>query len=162
MAAPSGYGGYYPPPPSHRPSRGRTILIIFAVFVVIILVVSVLFYLLLPVTVSSTGTTPAITVTVVNFVSPDNTCGLDGATSAGYTANASETDTFEYGIDGNNTTGGGTSACIVHSVTTSTSGFGLWGANVPLVIGINETRYLWFNVTTPNSSYNGPLTFVLT
>jgi len=154
MAAPTGYGAP-PPAPRRRRSLARTILIILVVVVVVILVLGVVAYFLIP-------PAPSVTITVINFQSSDNVCGLNGATSQGYTANTSETDQLSFGITGNNTTGGGTAACTIHTISTSTPGFSISGANVPLAIPANQTENLVFDLTVPSSGYNGNVTLVLT
>jgi len=134
---------------------GRIVLIVLVVFVVLILVVGVLAYLFLP-------ASSSVTITVVDFRSADDACGLDGATSGGFTANVSETYSVEFTITGNNSTGGGTAACHINSVTTSTPGFSISGAEVPVSIPANSSGNLTFDLTTPGSSYKGALTLVLT
>ena len=150
-----GAGG---PTPSGRPRRGlgRTLVIVLVVFVVIILVAGVVAYLLTP--------APAnVTITGVNFQSPDNACGLDGATDPSwYNTTAGQSVILSYDITGNNTTAGGTAACSINTVTTTTAGFSISGANVPLQVPVNSTQILSFTVNPPGSSFTGVLTLVLT
>jgi len=152
---PSPYGGGPIGGPPRR-SRARTVLIVVAVVVVVLLVIGVAAYLLLP------AAPPAINVTGINFQSPDDACGLNGATDTGFTANESQAMEFTYQISGNNTTNGGTAACTIHTVSTSTPGFSVSGANVPLSIPVNSSQLLSFSVTMPSSSYTGVLTLVMT
>jgi len=151
-----GYGGPgYPPPPPRR-SRARTVVIVLVVIVVLILILGVVSYFLLP------SAAPAINITGINFFSSDNACGLDGATSSGFGANTSQAYPLSFYISGNNTTNGGTAACNITSVSTSTSGFSITGANVPLAVPVNSSPLLSFTVNCPSSPYTGVLTIVLT
>jgi hypothetical protein len=139
------------PPPPPRPRRwGRIVVAIVAV----ILILGVIFLFLAP--------SPNVIVTGINFSSPDDACGLNGATDYGFNASSGTSMQFTYQLSGNNTTDGGTSACTINSLTTSTPGFSISGANVPLAIPANSTQLLSFSVNMPSSSYTGILTFVLT
>lgn len=158
----SGTGAGGPPPPRRR-TLGRTLLIILVVFVVAILVVGVVSYLLVP--------SPAnVTVTGINFQSPDNACGLNGATDPNW-YNTTTGSSFElsYYISGVNVTYNisghpvnGTAACEISSVSTTTSGFSISGANVPLAIAANSTESLSFTVNPPGSAFTGVMTIVIT
>jgi len=121
----------------------------------VILVLGVIAYFLIP-------PAPTVTITVINFQSSDNTCWLNGASFQGYTANTSETDILTFEITGNNTAGGGTGPCEIHTVSTSTSGFSVSNAVLPLAIAANQTANLTFDLTTPSSGFSGPVTIVLT
>jgi hypothetical protein len=123
--------------------------------VVLVLVVGVVAFFLLP-------SPPNVEVTGINFSSPDNACGLDGATDTGFNLSTSQSIQFTYEIAGNNTTAGGTAACTINSVSTPTPGFSVTGANVPLSIPANSTQLLSYSVNTPGSAYTGVLTIVIT
>jgi hypothetical protein len=126
------------------------------VFVVIILVVGVVAYLFIPAPAS-------VEITGINFQSPDDACGLDGAVDPSYyNVTAGQSFSLSYELSGNNTTSGGTAACEVNSVSTSTSGFSISDANVPLAIPENSTQILSFTVNPPGSSFTGVLTLILT
>lgn len=141
-----------PTPPPRRPRRwGRIVVVI----VVVVLILGVISYL-------SLGPSPDVLVTGINFSSPDNTCGLDGATDYGFNASSGTSMEFTYEISGNNTTSGGSAACTIHSVSTTTAGFSISGANVPLSIPVNSSQLLSFSVNMPGSSYTGILTLVIT
>jgi hypothetical protein len=142
------------PTPTAPPPRRRRWVRIVVVVVVVVIVLGVIGFLLLP-------PAPSVTVTQINFVSPNDVCGLNNIGWQGYTSNTSEVDQFGFPLTGNNTTGGATASCTVHTVSTSTSGFSVTG-NVPLYIPANTTEILWVNITEPGSSYNGALTLVLT
>ncbi len=147
------YAQTAPPPP-----RRRLVLWIVVGFVVLILVVSVVGYLALP------ASPPLnVIVTGINFDSPDNACGLAGAIDYGFNASTNESLPFTYQISGvNNSAGTGTVACSIAGVSTSTPGFTITGANVPVTIPANATQLLSFNVNTPPDPYTGVLTFVIT
>jgi hypothetical protein len=152
-AGPPAGGSYYPPP--GPPRRARPIVVVFVVILVIILVLAVVSLTFAP---GNSG----IQVTGINFDSPDNACGLDGATDYGFNASTSQAIEFSYAISGNNTTSGGTAACAINSINTTTPGFSVTGANVPLQIPANSSPTLSFQLNTPGSPYTGVLTFVLT
>ena len=156
---PRGQGG----PPPRRSSAGRTLLTIIVVFVVILLVFGVISYLLAPA--SSSG--PAVTITGVNFTSPDNACGLNGAIDPSwYNTSAGQSFPLSYDISGNvtgNVSGVNTTApCEIYTLTTTTPGFNITDANVPLYIAANTTQILGFTVNPPNAAFSGVLTLVLT
>jgi len=131
------------------------LLIILVVIVAVILVLGVVSFLSQP-------PPPGIQVSEFDIVSPDNVCGLEGASSSGFDANTSDLVPFQFDISGANATSGGTLGCTIASVTTSTPGFSLTGVNVPLVIPVNETVQLTFSVQCPASDYSGNLTLVMT
>jgi len=142
---------------------GSTILLIVVVFVVILLVFGAIAYLLAP----SSSSGPAVTITGVNFFSPDNVCGLNGASDpTWYNETAGQSFPLSYEISGNvtgNVSGVNTTApCEIYTLTTSTPGFNITDANVPLVIAANATENLGFTVDPPNSTWSGVLTLVLT
>lgn len=143
----------YQGPTSGPPQRRRGMRIVVIV-VVVILIVGVLAFLLLP--------SSNVVVTGINFSSPDDACGLDGATDFGFNDTTDDSVSFTYQISGNNTTDGGTAACQINSVSTSTPGFSISGANVPLSIPANTSQLLSYSVNTPDSPYTGVLTIVLT
>lgn len=155
--------GSPPPPPPRRRSLGRTVLIVLVIFVVIILVAGVVSYLLAP---------PAanVTITGVNFQSPDNACGLNGAIDpTWYNTTVGSSIVLSYDITGanvtytiHNATVNGTAACQIATVSTTTSGFSISGANVPLPIAANTTQILSFTVNPPGSGFTGVLTLVIT
>ncbi|MGA8663700.1 MAG: hypothetical protein WB809_01320 [Thermoplasmata archaeon] len=139
-------------PAPRRRSRARLIVLVVVV-VLIVGVVGFLFY----------EGSQTITVTSINFTSPDDTCGLDGASFYGFNDTLSDTVQLGFPVQGNNTTSGGTSACTIHTVTTPTGGFSIASANTPLSIGVNDTSaVLWLNITLPSSAYNGALTLTVT
>lgn len=149
--------GAPPPPPPRRRSAGRTILIILVVLIVVILIAGVISYLLAP--------SPAtVEIVGINFQSPDNACGLNGAVDPTYyNTTAGTSITLSYDLTGpNSTTGSGTVACAISSVTTTTAGFSISGADVPLSVPANTTQVFTFTVNPPNSAWTGTLTVVLT
>jgi hypothetical protein len=138
-----------------RRSRGRTVLIVLAVIVVIILVIGVVGYLLAPPMAN-------IQVTAINFYSADDVCGLNGASSDGFNTSSGQAVELSFAISGNNTTNGGTAACEIQTISTTTPGFGVSGANVPLTVPANSSPTLSFSVSVPSGSYTGVLTLNLT
>ena len=140
-----------PTPPARRRTGARIIVVI----VVVIILVGVLALLYV-------GSSQSVNVTIINYVSPDNTCGWNGLTDVGFNEPLGSSLAFSYYNYGNNTTGGGTSACVIHTITTNTSGFSISDANVPLITPVNVTNFLNFTLNLPNSNYNGALWIILT
>jgi hypothetical protein len=139
------------------------VLTIIVVFVVILLVFGVIAYLFAPASTSG----PAVTVTGINFTSSDNACGLNGAVDpTWYNTTAGEAFSLSYSISGNvtgNVSGVNTTApCQITTISTTTPGFSISGANVPLAVPANATQLLGFTVNPPNSAFTGVLTLVLT
>lgn len=120
-----------------------------------ILVVSVIGFLVLP-------AAPAINVTQINFESADNVCGLNGVAWDGFPANTSQVAWLAFPVGGNATSGGGSAACQISTVSSATPGFTISSANVPLAIPVNTNETLNVNVTCPSSSFSGILTLTLT
>ncbi len=142
-----------PPPVPGR--RRRWVVVMVAAVATLLVLGGVLIY-------DYPGGYP-VDVAQINFVSPDNSCGLDGATDNGFNATTGDALNFAYPIVGNASfTGSGTLPCAIHSVTTPTSGFTITGADVPLVVGANATQTLSYVVTCPPSSFVGDLTVVIT
>ena len=158
--APAWATGRAGPPGRPRRSLGRTILIALVVIIVIIVVIAVIAYLLAP---------PAVTITGVNFQSADNACGLNGGSDpTQYNESAGQSFSLSYSILGPSVSYGnasipnGTAACEIQTLTTTTPGFSISGANVPLSIPVNASQILSFNVNPPGSAYTGVLTIFLT
>jgi hypothetical protein len=129
------------------------VLVVIVVFVLVIGVVA----FLLPAPVAG------IQVSAINVDSPDNVCGLDGASSEGFDANTTDVVGFDYSITGANATAWvGTLACTISTVTTSTPGFLVTNVSVPLIVPANETVDLTFSVQCPATDYSGNLTLVMT
>ena len=152
-----GMGAPVPAPPPRRRGLGRTILIVLVVLVVVILVAGVISYLLAP-------SPPNVEIAGVNFQSPDNACGLNGAFDSGYyNTTAGTSITLSYDLTGpNSTSGNGTLACMIFTVTTTTPGFSISGANVPLSVPANATQIFTFTVNPPGNAWTGTLTVVVT
>lgn len=92
------------------------------------------------------------TVSGVNYTSSDNACSTNGATGIGFTATGGGTHLETLFL-----TGGFFLSCTVHSVTATTSGFSISGANVPLTVPAGGSADLSFTIHVP-SNYNGVLT----
>ncbi len=144
---PGGYGA--PPPPPRR--RSHTLLRIFAILIGIVLVASILVYLFVPVS------TPNVDVTVFVFESPNNICNLSGVEYYGFNTTPGGAVGVELNITGN-TTG----TCTIATLTTTTPGFSVSGANLPLAVPENTNETLVFNLGLPNGSYTGNVTLVAT
>ncbi len=145
----------YDSPTAPGPRRPRMVQVA-AVVVAVILVVGVIVFLLPPAPGAS------VTVTGIAVSSPDDACGLNGATDDGFNATVGQSIQFTYDISGNSTISGGTAACTIESVSTTTPGFSVTGANVPLSIPANSIQQLSFTMNLPGSAYTGVLTLVIT
>jgi hypothetical protein len=141
-----------PPAPPPRRSRRRVWIVVLVVVILIVAVVGVLAY----------EASQVVSVSQVNFSSPDNTCGLNGVVYYGFNASLGSTVAVGFDMYGNNTTAGGTSTgpCTVHSVSSASSGFTIATQNTPLVVPANTTLVLWLNITVPGSSYSGALNLI--
>ncbi len=106
---------------------------------------------------------PEIDVTGINFVSPDNACGLDGAVDYGFNGTAGQSMEFTYQLY-NDLPTNATMGCTIANITTTTPGFSVTGANTPLTIpaGVNSTKLFSFQLNFPSDAYTGGLTFLLT
>jgi hypothetical protein len=154
---PPGQGQYPPSPPPQGwmpappppPKKSRKLLWVGIIVVVIIVIIIIA-------ALASTSSN-SVNVTAVNFTSGDNACGTNGHTGSGITLSSggSAQDTLSI------TNGNWILSCTINSVSTTTSGFSLSGANTPLTIPAGGTESLSFTVTAPNHSYNGVLTIDL-
>jgi len=133
-----------PPPPPPKKSR-KLLWIIIGVVVVIVVVVIV---------VISLAASSSITVTAINFTSSDNACGANGHSEAGFTTSGGGSVSYTLSV----TNGNILLSCTISSVSATTSGFSISGANVPLTIPAGGTESLSFTITAPSGSYNGVLT----
>jgi hypothetical protein len=142
---------------TRAPPRRRIWLTIAVVGVVVILVLGVVAFIFIP----TTSPAATVTVTSIAFTSPDDACGVAGATSQGFNVSTDESlkiGVYMYG----NSTATGTSACTIQAISTTTPGFSITGADVPLVIPANEHATLSFTVNMPGSAFSGVLTLVVT
>jgi hypothetical protein len=150
---PPGYPGYAAAPGA-QPPRRRSMTRVIVIVVVVILVIGLLVFLFYPVS------TPTVNITVINFVSSDNACGLNGETASGFSTNVSQPVDLEFSMMNFNSTPG---ECTVHTIGTNTTGFSITGASpLPLVIPANATENWNFTVNVPGSSYTGVLTVIVT
>jgi hypothetical protein len=124
---------------------------------VVLLVLGVAAFIFLP----TNSTSATVTVTTIDYASSDDACGVAGVTAHGFNASAGESlkiGVIMYG----NSTATGTAACNIETLSTSTPGFSITGANVPLPIPANEHATLSFTLTVPGSAFTGVLTLVVT
>ena len=94
----------------------------------------------------------AISVTTIDYTSHDDACGINGHTQSGYTGSSGGSQQVTLTLDG------GQSGCTVITVSTTTAGFSVSSANVPLKVPPQGSESLSFTVTSPSASYNGALT----
>jgi hypothetical protein len=142
------------PPPSGPPRRRSRLLMVVAIIVVVVLVLGVAAYFLTP-------PPSPIQVNTIYVDSPDNVCGLNGATASGFNASTGAQVGLSFNITGANGPVSGTLPCTIENVTATTPGFGLINVTTPLVIPANETVILSFTVVCPNSDYTGNLTLMM-
>lgn len=96
----------------------------------------------------------SIDVTAINFTSSDNACGTNGGTSSGFTTSGGGSIQDTVTIINSNLF----DSCTIASVSATTSGFSISGANVPLTIPAGGQESLSFTITAPSGSYTGVLT----
>jgi len=97
---------------------------------------------------------PKVTVTAINFTSSDNACGMNSQTDIGFSTTGGSSYQESYII----TNGNILLSCTIGSVSATTSGFSISGANVPLTIAAGGSETLSFTINVPSGSYNGVLT----
>jgi hypothetical protein len=168
---PAASGLIPPPPPSMGPSspyaggpsrpvrRRSAVLIALVVVVVIVLVAGGLAFFLLP------SSTPPVQIAYIVIYAPDNVCGLNlnpPVAYYGYNSSTSANLTLDFPMPNYNAT-----ACIVHGVSTNTSGFSVPYAQVPLTIGGSPsgpgstTGSMNITIVSPSSSFSGNLDLIL-
>jgi hypothetical protein len=96
----------------------------------------------------------AVDVTAINVTSSDNACGVDGHSFSGFTTNSGGAVQDTLTVRNTNTF----QTCSIQSVSTTTSGFSLSGANTPISIPAGGTQSLSFTIHAPSGSYNGVVT----
>lgn len=125
--------------------------------VAIIAAILVIFFVLSSGSISGIGGSGSVDVTAVNITSSDNACGSNGHTFPGFTLNTRQSYQQTFTINNGNLV----FSCTINSVSTTTPGFSVSGANTPLTIPADGSESLSFTVTAPGASYNGVLTLDL-
>jgi hypothetical protein len=121
--------------------------------IVLVLILAVLAYALLP------APSSPVQVTFINFVSSDNTCGLNGVEYYGFNSSTGVSVPLQFGMNNSNTTGG---ACTIHNVVANTTGFSVAGASpLPCVVPANETVTWTVTLNVPSTNFNGVLTLIV-
>jgi hypothetical protein len=138
------------PPP--RKKRSRLLTIVIVVFVIAVLVAAVFIYIVLT-------QVPPIQVSEIDIWAPDNACGLsvNPIVFDGFNGSTGASQALDFGMPNFNST-----ACVIHSVTTNTSGFVLSGIQVPLTIPAGSSgTSMNITIQSPGSDYSGGLNLVL-
>ncbi len=133
---------YVAPPP---PPKKHTALIVAVVVIVVVIIAIIAGIALL-------GSSSAVDVTAINITSSDNACGVNGHTFSGFTTSSGGAMQNTFTIPNK-----GILTCTINSVSSTTSGFSLSGANTPVSIPAQGTESVSFTIHCPNS-YNGVLT----
>ena len=148
FAPPMPYPGVASPPPRQH-SR---LFVAFVILVVIFLVVGVIafIFVLTP--------APPVQVSAINIYAPHNVCGLNSTPIyfPGFNSSKGANQTLDFEMPNYNTT-----ACVVHSVTTNTTGFNLSNVQVPLTIPGSSSASMNITITSPSASYSGIMNFIL-
>lgn len=148
-----------PAPPSvgigapRPPAKDHTILIVVILVVVIVVVLAV-------VAIAALGffsgfVKSTVSVSQVDWTGSNSCGGLPGSTTHGFLVFSGGSISYSVVV-----TNGNPSACTINSVTASTAGFSVSGANVPLTVPASNTLTLTFSIAVP-SSYSGVLTLVV-
>ena len=137
-----------PPPPAKKKHGALYWVALVIGIIVIIIIVVVAAALLLY------AAAPKVTVTAINFTSSDNACGMNSQTDIGFSTTGGSSYQESYII----TNGNILLSCTISSVSATTSGFSISGANVPLTIAAGGSQTLSFTINVPSGSYNGVLT----
>jgi hypothetical protein len=97
---------------------------------------------------------PVVTVTQIDFTSVDNACGANNSdVGAGFTVRA--TASAAVSVTVLNT--GANYSCTIASLTPTTPGFSITGANLPLTVAPQEGLSLNFTVHGPAGGFYGVL-----
>ena len=97
---------------------------------------------------------PKVDVTAINFTSSDNACGMNSQTSSGFSTTGGGSVQLSYTIDNTDPL----FSCTINTVSATTSGFSISGANVPLTIAAGGSQTLSMTIHAPSGSYSGVLT----
>jgi hypothetical protein len=136
-----------PPPKRHGPLYWIAVVIgvIVLIVVVVVVIAAVLFV--------SVGGANTVAVTGINTISSDNACGANGGTASGFTTQGGGEVQYTLTMSG-----GIFLSCTVNSVSATTPGFTISGANTPLTIPADGSADLSFTIHAPSSSFSGVLT----
>ncbi|HZY69431.1 MAG TPA: hypothetical protein VFF67_00425 [Thermoplasmata archaeon] len=94
-----------------------------------------------------------VAVTAIHHTSGDNPCRMKGQTGAGFVTTGGGS--VEEPVIAN---GGIFLSCTISTVSSTTAGFSISGANTPLNGPARGSRTLSFKITAPHSEYTGVLT----
>lgn len=136
-------------PPAHAHHIPPRVVYAGIAVVVAIVVVLAIFVFTTP--------APKVTVSEIDVWAPDNVCGLGAnpVSYAGFEDSPGGIDAFRLQLPNFNTT-----ACVLHGVTTNTSGFSLSNVEVPVSVGGAQNGTLHLTVSVPGNSYRGVLNLV--
>ena len=101
---------------------------------------------------ASTGS--SIDVTAINITSSDNACHANGHTFSGFTTGSGGSVQDTLSVPNSNLF----LSCTINTVSATTSGFSISGANTPITIPAGGTESLSFTIHAPSGSYTGVLT----
>jgi hypothetical protein len=145
--APATQAAYVSAAPAVPPKKKHTLLwVVIAVIVIIVVIVIAASAFFVAAT--------SVDVTAINYTSSDNACGTNGGTALGFTTGSNAAYQATIIVTNSNII----LSCTINSVSTTTSGFSISGANVPLTIPAGGTESVSFTIHTPGGSYTGVLT----
>ncbi len=98
-----------------------------------------------------------VDVTTINYTSGDDVCNWAGYTSGGFTAPSRTSVEYTVLIYDENSG----SSCYISTVTANTSGFSISNANTPVLIPVDSSANLSFEINLPSHGYTGNLTLDL-
>jgi hypothetical protein len=151
-------GVLYPNAPMAAPPRRRhgplfwiVLIIIVVVIVVVVLILAAFAFFF------ATGAATSVLVTSINFTSSDDACGTNGQTSTGFLTHGNGMVQDTLTISNPNPT----ISCAITSISASTPGFSVSGANTPITIPGGASRTLTFTIHAPKAAFDGVLTLDL-
>jgi hypothetical protein len=140
------------PPPPEPPDKPYG-----AVFLMVITILVVAIFVTLALQSQKPINSPTTNVAAIEITSYDDVCRTNGQSEPGFYTDAGNLEPETFSIRNND----GQGSCTIGTISATTTGFNVSGANVPLSVPAGESENLTFNLTTPLYSFNGVLTINL-
>jgi hypothetical protein len=140
---PKEIGPRLPPEPPEKPYKAILVLVIAGSLVLVVA------YVYLP-----TEIALPIDVTAINITSGDDACGTNGISDTGFDVGLGASINWSLGIEDFSAR----PSCTIQTITVTTVGFSISGANTPLVVPYGTWQSLSSTILAPHHSYTGALT----